>query len=117
MAGGWVRDKLLGKDAHDVDISVEGCTGQRFAEILTQYMQDNNLETHSVGVIQANPEKSKSLETATTKVLGEPIDFVGLRKETYTEDSRVPKIEEATIEEDCFRRDFRCNALYYNLNQ
>ena len=50
-------------------------------------------------------------------MLGEPIDFVGLRKETYTEDSRVPKIEEATIEEDCFRRDFRCNALYYNLNQ
>lgn len=99
-----------------MDISVEGCTGQHFAEILTQYMQDNNLETHSVGVIQANPEKSKSLETATTKVLGEPIDFVGLRKETYTEDSRVPKIEVATIEEDCFRRDFRCNALYYNLN-
>ena len=31
VAGGWVRDKLLGLQSHDIDIAVQGCSGLEFA--------------------------------------------------------------------------------------
>jgi len=66
--------------------------------------------------IQANPEKSKHLETVTTRILGLDIDLVNLRKETYSEDSRNPQMEFGTPEEDALRRDATVNAMFYNLN-
>ena len=66
--------------------------------------------------IAANPEKSKHLETVTTKILGYDVDFVNLRKETYTEDSRHPQMEFGTAKEDALRRDATVNALFYNLH-
>ena len=66
--------------------------------------------------IEANPEKSKHLETVTTKILGLDIDLVNLRKETYSEDSRNPQMEFGTPKEDALRRDATVNAMFYNLN-
>jgi tRNA nucleotidyltransferase (CCA-adding enzyme) len=66
--------------------------------------------------IEANPEKSKHLETVTTKILGLDIDLVNLRKETYSEDSRNPQMQFGTPEEDALRRDATVNALFYNLH-
>lgn len=66
--------------------------------------------------IEANPEKSKHLETVTTKVLGLDIDLVNLRTETYSEASRNPQMAFGTPEEDALRRDATVNALFYNLN-
>ena len=56
------------------------------------------------------------METCTTKLFGVDIDFVNLRSEEYTHDSRVPSIEFGTPEQDAVRRD-TLNALFYNLNQ
>ncbi|KAI9797659.1 MAG: hypothetical protein M1825_005718, partial [Sarcosagium campestre] len=67
--------------------------------------------------IEANPEKSKHLETVTTRIFGLDIDLVNLRKETYTEDSRNPQMEFGTAKEDALRRDATINALFYNLNE
>jgi hypothetical protein len=36
--------------------------------------------------------QSKHLETATVKVLGAWLDFVNLRTETYSQDSRIPEV-------------------------
>lgn len=44
----------------------------------------------SVHKIESNPDKSKHLETATTRLLGLDIDLVNLRSETYSENSRIP---------------------------
>lgn len=67
--------------------------------------------------IDANPEKSKHLETATVKIFGLQIDLVNLRKETYVADSRNPtKLEFGTAEEDALRRDSTINALFYNIH-
>ena len=114
-AGGWVRDKLIGRQSHDIDIAVEHSSGYDFAVKFMDHLKNQNIETHSIGQIMANPEKSKNLQTATTKALGFELDFVGLRKEIYTEESRIPVITEAEAEEDAFRRDLRCNALFYNI--
>ncbi|KAJ2540361.1 CCA tRNA nucleotidyltransferase, mitochondrial [Coemansia sp. RSA 1822] len=115
IAGGWVRDKLLGLASHDIDIAVDHMSGYTLAHHVTTYMQTHSLATSSVGKINSNPERSKHLETATTKVLGHLVDFVHLRSETYKEDSRIPLVEFGTPEEDARRRDITINALFYNL--
>eukprot|EP00553_Chaetoceros_curvisetus_P009785 CAMPEP_0204633412 /NCGR_PEP_ID=MMETSP0717-20131115/27121_1 /ASSEMBLY_ACC=CAM_ASM_000666 /TAXON_ID=230516 /ORGANISM="Chaetoceros curvisetus" /LENGTH=49 /DNA_ID= /DNA_START= /DNA_END= /DNA_ORIENTATION= len=42
------------------------------------------------------------------------IDFVNLRAEEYTEESRIPDLMRiGTAEEDAFRRDLTINSLFY----
>lgn len=117
VAGGWVRDKVLGRDSHDIDIALDNLSGNAFAQKVNEYLELKGQETHSIGVIQSNPDQSKHLETATVKVLGSWIDFVNLRSETYADDSRIPShVGIGTPEQDAFRRDLTINALFYNIN-
>ncbi|TIA07977.1 hypothetical protein D6C80_09476 [Aureobasidium pullulans] len=138
--GGWVRDKLLGVASHDIDVAINKMTGFQFGLRLKEYLEiPGNPEKYGLeGVasnesqskkaesgkskivgglhkIEANPEKSKHLETVTTKILGLDIDLVNLRKETYSEDSRNPQMEFGTPEEDALRRDATVNAMFYNI--
>lgn len=125
FTGGWVRDKLLGVDSHDIDVAINKMTGYQFGLRLKEYLEiPGNAEKYGLeGVgsnqnagatdksktvgglhkIEANPEKSKHLETVTTKIFGLDIDLVNLRKETYTVDSRNPQMEFGTPEEDALR--------------
>ncbi len=122
VAGGWVRDKLLGLTTHDVDVALDTCTGVEFAHIVKEYLTQFEGEKEPkqracgrIGVIAANPAQSKHLETATMKIHGIEVDFSNLRHETYAEDSRIPTTVIGTPSEDSYRRDFTMNALYYNL--
>ncbi|KUJ07031.1 uncharacterized protein LY89DRAFT_602116 [Mollisia scopiformis] len=124
-AGGWVRDKLLDIPSHDIDTAINSMTGFTFSSKMQDYLKnEDNMKKHSLKDIDlgglhkilANPEKSKHLETATTRILGFDVDFVNLRKETYSADSRNPQMEFGTAEEDALRRDATINALFYNLH-
>ncbi|KAI4627835.1 hypothetical protein J4E80_001969 [Alternaria sp. BMP 0032] len=135
--GGWVRDKLLKVGSHDIDVAINKMTGEHFGLKMQEYLEiPGNAEKHGLvdkndalsghdktkkiapGLhkIQANPEKSKNLETATTKILGIDLDLVNLRKETYNEVSRNPEMEFGTAEEDAMRRDATVNAMFYNIH-
>lgn len=125
FAGGWVRDKLLGIPSNDIDTAINAMTGYEFALEMKQYLTSaenlkrHDLERKDVGnlhKVAANPDKSKHLETATVKILGFDVDFVNLRKETYSSDSRTPQMEFGTAKEDALRRDATINALFYNLH-
>ena len=101
----------------DIDIALDDMLGREFAEHLNEYLAQKGEKTHSVGVVLKNPEKSKHLETATMKVGTFWIDFVNLRAEEYTQDSRIPDLMRiGTPAEDAFRRDLTINALFYNVN-
>lgn len=117
-AGGWVRDKLLGKESHDIDIAVDNISGTAFAKLVLEWMKDNSISTSkNVTTVEANPENNKHLETAMLPILGIPIDFVQLRKDTYNEDSRNPVIQVGvSAEEDAQRRDLTINSIFYNIN-
>lgn len=67
-AGGWVRDKLLGRDSPDIDVALDDLYGKEFAERVNEYLGAQGEETRSVAVIQSNPDQSKHLETARMKV-------------------------------------------------
>jgi tRNA nucleotidyltransferase (CCA-adding enzyme) len=131
VAGGWVRDKILGLETHDVDIALDACTGVEFANAVKEYhtsiVQDEtedstisskakNNKIGKIGVIAANPAQSKHLETACVTIFGNDVDFSNLRHETYADDSRIPDTVVGTPLEDSFRRDCTMNALYFNLN-
>ncbi|CAH6722531.1 CCA tRNA nucleotidyltransferase, mitochondrial [[Candida] jaroonii] len=119
ITGGWVRDKLLGDESNDLDIAINTLSGEDFVTKLTDYLNENhpNLSLKAIHTIKKNPAKSKHLETCTAKIYGLDIDFVNLRSEKYTVDSRIPIIEYGTAEEDALRRDATLNALFYNLNE
>lgn len=116
VAGGWVRDKLLGKDCYDIDIALDNMLGRQFCEKVNEYLSNAGEKTQGVGVIQCNPDQSKHLETARMRIFDVWIDFVNLRSETYAEDSRIPSMEFGTAEQDAYRRDLTINSLFYNIN-
>ncbi|KAI5850992.1 hypothetical protein BZA05DRAFT_337958 [Tricharina praecox] len=120
FTGGWVRDKLIGQQSHDIDVGINKMTGFDFAtrmqEFLTEHNDAYDIPTRNIHKVESNPEKSKHLETATTKILSLDIDFVNLRSETYSEDSRIPQMEFGTPVQDALRRDACINALFYNIH-
>lgn len=140
FTGGWVRDKLLDQASHDIDVAIDDMTGEQFGLRMKAFLEiPGNAERYGLqGVatdettsegkpdksklvgglhkISANPEKSKHLETVTTKIFGLDVDLVNLRKEVYDEESRNPQMQFAdSPEEDAFRRDATINAMFYNL--
>ncbi|KAA8546308.1 hypothetical protein F0562_002953 [Nyssa sinensis] len=116
VAGGWVRDKLLGKDCYDIDIALDDMLGREFCEKINEYLSSTGEEAQGIGVIQCNPDQSKHLETARMRLFDIWIDFVNLRSEDYSENSRIPTMRFGTAEEDAYRRDLTINSLFYNIN-
>jgi len=125
VAGGWVRDKILGKENDDIDISIDKASGNEFVNYLFSYIDDLNKISkqweYSQSHIAATDGKSSELGTATI-ILKIPngtkfeLDFGRLRSEVYSEDSRVPIIKPASVYEDSLRRDFTINGIFYNIN-
>jgi tRNA nucleotidyltransferase (CCA-adding enzyme) len=135
VAGGWVRDKLLGISSEDLDICISSLTGHHFATLLEPYLQSHPASsafsaTTKIAKIQANPDQSKHLETARMHILGLEVDLVQLRSEEYAnspssmeEDSpgastsRIPtSVKFGTPLEDALRRDITINTLFYNVH-
>ncbi|MES1921535.1 hypothetical protein MHBO_003061 [Bonamia ostreae] len=99
IAGGWVRDKLLGLNSDDIDINLDNLMGidfvkkiENFSNLAEAKKLDLVKNKFGIGCIKSNPEKSKNLETATFCVFGISVDVNNLRTEIYGNESRVPTI-------------------------
>lgn len=114
--GGWVRDKVMGLESDDIDISLDGMYGEDFAKMITEHLSKKG-EQVSYKVIKSKSDKSKHLETSSIKLNGQVVDLVNLRSETYTSGSRIPQIEAGTPLQDAYRRDLTINSLFYNINE
>ncbi|KAL6531549.1 hypothetical protein OROMI_027912 [Orobanche minor] len=119
VAGGWVRDKLLGKVSHDIDIALDNMMGTQFVDKFKEYLLSIGEDVQGFCVVKSKPEHSKHLETAKISLFGMSIDFVNLRKEEYPENkpknSCIPKQTFGTAEGDAYVRDLTINSLFYNI--
>ncbi|ARK24065.1 hypothetical protein SporoP37_04790 [Sporosarcina sp. P37] len=103
LIGGIVRDILLDKPNHDIDIVAEG-SGIRLAKCMQ--------ETHGGEVIE-----HESFGTATwITPSGLPIDMVSSRLEYYEQPAALPQVETSILSDDLQRRDFTINAMAIRLN-
>jgi len=104
VIGGYVRDILLHRTCKDIDIVILG-NGIDIANKSARKLGDN-----------IHVSVFKNFGTAMLLFDDWNIEFVGARKESYSQDSRKPQVEEGSLEDDQKRRDFTINALAIALN-
>ena len=95
--GGVVRDKILGLESFDVDITYEG-NAIEFAKSIPdeKIIQINE----SFGTVRINSD-------------GKEIDIASTRNETYPQKGHLPVVENigCSLKKDVLRRDFTINSL------
>ena len=106
VIGGFVRDFLLQRNSElkDIDIVTVG-SGIALAEKVASLLPN-----------QPKVQIFKTYGTAMLRFQDLEIEFVGARKESYTENSRNPEVQEGTLQDDQNRRDFTINAMALSLN-
>lgn len=95
-AGGVVRDKLLGKESHDIDIATSATPDQ--VEALFE-------KTIPVG---------KAFGVVRVLIDGDEFEVATFRSDFGTDGRRPERVEFSSIEEDAKRRDFTINGLFYD---
>lgn len=103
LAGGAVRDLLLGRTNLDVDLVTEGDVAA-LASILAERLQGRMLLHGRFG-------------TAKVRWNGSSADLAMARAETYDRPGALPKVRPGSIEEDLGRRDFTINSMAVRLDR
>lgn len=118
LAGGAVRDEIMGKPIKDIDIVVSMPDGGiKFAEWVTRrinkYKQGTNpLVFPKFGTAKFN---LRGVTDGDVDLSNVDIEVVMTRGEKYEKGSRKPEVVYADLEDDAFRRDLTVNSLFKDI--
>jgi poly(A) polymerase len=121
LIGGFVRDKILGRNTKDMDIVCVGdgiTLAHEVAALFNPTPEVAFFKNFGTAQIKIGND---SIQSSTFPPSGDrgffEIEFVGARKESYDFASRKPAVETGTLEDDQNRRDFTINAMAISLNK
>jgi poly(A) polymerase len=104
LVGGAVRDRMLGCPlTQDYDFVIESGSAKELAEKLAKQLAAQLVHFPKFGTAQLTKEDLK-------------IELVDARTDCYSENSRKPQIERATLVDDLRRRDFTVNTFLLDLS-
>ena len=102
--GGCVRDLIMRKPLHDVDLTLDGDLGD-FLDLISQTWRLKKIARH--------PRfKTAAIQT----VDGFALDLSTTRREYYEHPGALPVVQEGSLRLDLYRRDFTINSLAVALN-
>ena len=101
LVGGAVRDVLMGEPSFDVDVAVEG-DGIALGNALAAALGGRAVPHDKFG-------------TAIVLYEGGRVDVATARTEFYDYPGALPTVEQASIRQDLYRRDFTINAMAVSL--
>ncbi|MDG2397585.1 MAG: HD domain-containing protein [Flavobacteriaceae bacterium] len=106
VIGGYVRDSILDANStiNDVDIVIVGSAIELASLVQKRLKGSSKIKFY------------KTFGTAMIKWNSINVEFVSSRKESYSTESRNPKVKIGTLEDDQNRRDFTINSLAIQLN-
>lgn len=118
IAGGYVRDEIMGKSSKDIDLLVSLPNGGiKLAEFITKklgiYKKDSNPVIYpkfGTAKFTLNGIKYKGVDLSNFD-----IECVMSRSEKYDPNSRKPSVKFASLKDDVERRDLTINSLIKNL--
>ena len=119
LAGGAVRDELMGIDAKDLDFVINMKNGGiKFANWATKKMKNHKRGSNPVTFERFGTAKFNlvGIEHKGFKLDDIDVECVMPRTEEYEDGSRKPKVGSGTLEDDVERRDFTTNSLLKNLS-
>jgi tRNA nucleotidyltransferase (CCA-adding enzyme) len=102
LVGGAVRDVLMGEPNFDVDIAVEG-DGIAFGKALARVLGGRPVPHEKFGTVVVLHGEGGRIDVATA------------RTEFYDYPGALPAVEQASIRQDLYRRDFTINAMAVSL--
>lgn len=105
VVGGYVRDIFLKRHSKDIDFVTVG-SGIDVAKNVARKLGKG-----------AHLSVFRTYGTAQVKRGDTELEFVGARKESYTQESRNPVVQTGTLTDDLSRRDFTINALAVCVNE
>lgn len=119
LAGGAVRDELMGNSIKDLDLVADAPSGGiRFATWATKKMgnfkQDTNplvYPTYGTAKFNLRGVNYKGQDLSTID-----IETVMPRSEEYTPGNRKPSVKGASLKADAERRDLTANSLFKNIS-
>ncbi len=106
VIGGFVRDFFLKRgNAKDIDVVAVG-SGIDLALQVSKLLPN-----------KPKVQVFKTYGTAMLRFKDVEIEFVGARKESYSEETRNPEVTQGSLQDDQNRRDLTINALALSLNE
>ena len=117
LAGGAVRDEIMGISSKDLDFVVDGNSnsGIDFSIWLGKKLGIYKDESNPV-IFQRYGTSKLSLIKNNNNLPNIDLEFVAPRKEVYTPGSRNPDVSNGKLVDDAMRRDLTINSLLKNIS-